>query len=78
MPRAKRLAPRATRPKCPAVGIAAGGCAFTVTLKAHVALTEPDWAVQLTTVVPTGNAEPEGGAQLTVGFGQVPLTVGGG
>ena len=53
--------------------------ALTVTAKVQVAvLLAPSVAVQVTVVVPTGNAEPEGGAQLVVAPGQLSVTVGAG
>ena len=71
-------------PEVPQIGFVPGGIivqfgpATTVTLKLHPALF-PQWSVaaQLTVVVPTGNAVPDGGTQLTVGApSQASPTVG--
>jgi hypothetical protein len=51
----------------------------TVTTKLHCArLPHPSTAVQVTVVLPTGNALPEGGVHVTVtDAGQLSLAVGG-
>src|SRR5436309_15821753 len=50
-----------------------GGCeSFTITLKPQLAVPHTFDAVQLTAFVPTGNALPEVGVQVTVGAG-VPV-----
>src|SRR5205823_1627513 len=47
---------------------------LTVTVKVHVAvLPAPFVAVQVTGVVPNGNAEPDGGTQLVVTPGQLSV-----
>lgn len=54
---------------------------MTVIIKEQVALPLPAFepvAVQVTVVVPTGKAEPDGGAQTTVAPGQLSTTVGAG
>ena len=49
----------------------------TETVKLHVAvLPEVSVAVQVTVVVPTGRADPEGGEQLVVTPGQLSAAVG--
>ena len=51
----------------------------TVTVNEHVAvLPEASVAVQVTTVVPVGKQEPDGGLQTTVTPGQLSEAVGGG
>jgi hypothetical protein len=50
-----------------------------VTVKLHIAvLPEASVAVQVTVVVPSGNADPEGGTQATVAPGQLSPIVGDG
>lgn len=50
---------------------------MTLTVKLQVAvLLEASVAVQVTVVVPTAKTDPEAGAQLNVGFGQLSVTVG--
>jgi len=51
---------------------------LTVTVKVQVLdiLPEASVALQLTTVVPFGNVEPDGGVQATVAPGQLSLAVG--
>jgi xanthine/CO dehydrogenase XdhC/CoxF family maturation factor len=52
---------------------------FTVTLKAQVlVLPAASVAVQVTIVSPSGNTEPEGGAQLAVTPGQLSVVIGAG
>jgi hypothetical protein len=56
-----------------------GWLSFTVTVKLQLDLfPEESVAVQVTGDTPTGKVEPEGGAQLTVVFGQLSVTVGAG
>src|SRR5262245_35169548 len=51
----------------------------TVTLKLHEAVAPPESvAVQVTVVVPSGKAEPEGGLHTTVTPGQLSVTIGSG
>jgi hypothetical protein len=56
-----------------------GWLSRTVTVKLQVSLL-PDLsvAIQTTVLVPIWKEEPEGGLQLTVGFGQLSETVGAG
>src|SRR5262249_45917786 len=51
----------------------------TLMLKLHDAVAPPESvATQLTVVMPSGSAEPEGGLQTTVAPGQLSVTIGSG
>ena len=68
--------PSGTEPTKPGGQLITGGwVSFTVTLKLHVTIKfTASIAVQVTVVVPTGNAEPEGGLQKTTMLPVPPMT----
>ena len=51
---------------------------MTVTVNMQLAMLVPSVAVQVTVVVPCGNIEPDAGIHITIGLGQLSITIGAG
>src|SRR5579871_379712 len=69
---AVRLSPKAVKRVPRSIGIAC----TSVTEKWDAAVRTPSVAVQVTTVVPIGNIEPDAGRQVTVIGGEPPVATG--